>query len=119
MRFCGTPLRSEAALENLCIANKFSVPCPVIPVELSVVDDLTAMSTPRLGSECGSSISESSGDGLCPQCLIGLALEAGEKTRIVPPPESELPDLAGRWQMGTPGYVSHLLHRQRKVAAHD
>lgn len=83
------------------------------------MDDLTAMSTPRLGSECGSSISESSRDGLCPQCLIGLALEAGEKTRIVPPPESELPDLAGRWQMGTPGYVSHLLYRQRKVPAHD
>ena len=90
-----------------------------IPVELRVVDDLTAMSTPRLGSECGSSISESSRDGLCPQCLIGLALEAGEKTRIVRPPESELPDLAGRWQMGTPGYVNPLLYRQRKVAAHD
>ncbi len=83
------------------------------------MDDLTAMSTPRLGSECGSSISASSRDGLCPQCLIGLALEAGEKTRIVPPPESELPDRAGRLEMGRPRYVNPLLYRQRKVAAHD
>lgn len=60
------------------------------------MDDLITMSTPRLCSECGSSISESSRDGLCPRCLIGLALDAEAKTRLVPPRESESTDPVGR-----------------------
>ena len=57
--------------------------------------DLAAMSTHRLCSECGSSISESSRDGLCPRCLIGLALNAEAQTRTVPPSERQSTDPVG------------------------
>ena len=54
------------------------------------------MSTVRLCSECGSPVSESSRDGFCPRCLIGLALDAEAKTGIVPPRENESPNAVGR-----------------------
>jgi len=53
------------------------------------------MSMPRFCSECGSPIPESSRDGSCPRCLIGLTLKAEDQTRIVPSPELELPDTIG------------------------
>ncbi len=54
------------------------------------------MSTPRLCSECGSALPESSRDGLCPRCLIGLALDAEQKTKVVSPPQNHISDLIGR-----------------------
>ena len=48
---------------------------------MGALDHLAAMSTPRVCSECGSAISESSRDGHCPRCLIGLALGSAEETR--------------------------------------
>jgi serine/threonine protein kinase len=60
------------------------------------VDELIAMPTVRHCSECGSPVSESSRDGFCPRCLIGLALNAEAETTIVPPPDNESPDPAGR-----------------------
>lgn len=50
------------------------------------------MSTIRVCSECGSTISKSSRDGFCPRCLIDLALKAEGETQVVPAPRNGVPN---------------------------
>ncbi len=65
---------------------------PVFLLDLSEVGELTAMSTIRVCSECGSPISKSSRDGFCPRCLIDLALKTEGKTQVVPAPRNAVSD---------------------------
>lgn len=54
--------------------------------------EITAMSTIRVCSECGSPISKSSRDGFCPRCLIDLALKAEGETLVEAAPRTAAPD---------------------------
>ena len=75
----------------------FLLPRAGFSVAVGELDDLAAMATPRVCSECGSAISESSRDGHCPRCLIGLALGSPGETRSEGQPhESDLSQPAGR-----------------------
>ncbi len=55
------------------------------------------MPSNRACSECASPIAGISRDGLCPRCLIGLALQIGDETKVVAQPsKKDFPDVAGQ-----------------------
>ena len=54
------------------------------------------MSQDRICSECGATISEASVDGLCPRCLLDLALKAEGETRVETRPENSCTTHTGR-----------------------